>query len=268
MPHAVDLYNNIYGDYESDAEAAVRRATYGEDVGQSSWMSAAEWLGFADRLKVTPDAHVLEVGSGSGGPAVYLGLMRSCRVTGVDINPHGIRNAERLASSKGVAPRVSFQPVDASGPLPFADAAFDAIVSNDAMCHIPNRLDVLRDWHRVLRGGGRMLFTDAMVVTGLVSHEELATRSSIGRYVFLPPGENERLIGEAGFRLLAAEDLTDAAAAIAARWHDAREQHQSALLEREGAENFAGLQRFLACVQRLSEERRLSRSAYLAEKAV
>jgi SAM-dependent methyltransferase len=136
------------------------------------------------------------------------------------------------------------------------------------MCHIPNRLDVLRDWHRVLRGGGRMLFTDAMVVTGLVSHEELATRSSIGRYVFLPPGENERLIGEAGFRLLAAEDLTDAAAAIAARWHDAREQHQSALLEREGAENFAGLQRFLACVQRLSEERRLSRYAYLAEKAV
>jgi hypothetical protein len=111
-----------------------------------------------------------------------------------------------------------------------------------------------------------MLFTDAMILTGLVSHEELATRSSIGRYVFLPPGENERLIAEAGFRLLAVDDLTPAAASIAARWHDAREQHQPELVEREGADNFAGLQRFLACVRRLSEERRLSRFCYLAEK--
>jgi ubiquinone/menaquinone biosynthesis C-methylase UbiE len=37
---------------------------------------------------------------------------------------------------------------------------------------------VLRDWYRVLRPGGRALFTDAMVVTGMVSSEELATRSS------------------------------------------------------------------------------------------
>ena len=37
-----------------------------------------------------------------------------------------------------------------------------------------------------------MLFTDAMVITGAMSHEELATRSSIGFYLFVPPGLNER----------------------------------------------------------------------------
>lgn len=263
----VDLYDNVYGDYGSHAEAAVRRATYGEDIGQSSWMTAEEWLGFADRLGVGPDSHVLEVGSGSGGPAVYLAQMRECRITGVDINEHGIRNAQRLATARGITDRVIFRTIDASHPLPFADGAFDAVASNDAMCHIANRLSVLRDWRRLLRPGGRMLFTDAMIVTGLVTHEELATRSSIGRYVFLPPGENERLIREAGFVLLQAEDVTPAAASIAARWHGAREQHRARLVEREGAENFDGLQRFLACVRRLSEERRLSRFAYLAEKA-
>ena len=36
---------------------------------------------------------MLEVGSGSGGPAVYLAQARGCRLTGVDINEHGIRNA-------------------------------------------------------------------------------------------------------------------------------------------------------------------------------
>jgi SAM-dependent methyltransferase len=267
MPNAVNLYDNIYGDYESDAEAAVRRATYGEDIGQSSWMTAGEWLAFADRLGVGPSSHVLEVGSGSGGPAVYLGEMRACRVTGVDINLHGIENARRLASARRVADRVSFQPVDAAERLPFDDGAFDAVVSNDAMCHMPNRLAVLEDWHRVLRGGGRMLFTDAMIVTGVVSHDELATRSSIGRYFFLPPGENERLIAEAGFTLVQSADLTAGAASIAARWRTARGDHRTALLVREGPENFAGLQRFLACVQQLSEDRRLSRYSYLAEKA-
>ena len=40
------------------------------------------------------------------------------------------------------------------------------------------------------------------------------------------------------------------------------------LIEREGPENFDGLQRFLACDQQLSEERRLSRYMYLAERIV
>lgn len=266
MAEHVDLYDNVYGDYDSRAEAAVRRQTYGDDIGQSSWMTAAEWLGFADQLQVKEASHVLEVGSGSGGPAVHLALKRNCRVTGVDINSNGIANGERLAASRGIANRVSFRVVDASQPLPFPAGTFDAVVSNDAMCHLANRLDVLRDWHRIVRPTGRILFTDAMVVTGLVSHEELAVRSSIGFYLFVPPGENERLIAQAGFRLIGSEDLTAAAAAIAQRWHDAREQHRAELVEREGGANFEGLQRFLSCVQRLSEDRRLSRYAYLAER--
>ena len=134
------------------------------------------------------------------------------------------------------------------------------------MCHIANRLEVLRDWHRVLRPRGRMLFTDAMIVSGLVSHEELAVRSSIGFYLVVPPGENERLIEQSGFRLISSEDVTGDEAAIAERWHAARERHREALLQREGATNFTGLQRFLTCVHRLSAERRLSRYSYLAEK--
>jgi SAM-dependent methyltransferase len=229
-------------------------------------MTAGEWLRFADLAHVGRDSHVLEVGSGSGGPAVYLAAARGCRVTGIDINGHGIKNGERLAAAKGVADRVTLHVADASKPLPFPPATFDAVLSNDTMCHLTNRLEVLAEWHRVLKPGGRMLFTDAMIVTGLVTQEELATRSSIGRYVFVPPGENERLIGRAGFTLLSSEDVTAAGEVIAQRWHDAREQYRDELEAREGAENFAGLQRFLTCVHRLSLERRLSRYCYLAEK--
>jgi SAM-dependent methyltransferase len=263
---AVDLYNNVYADFGGRAEAAVRRRAFGEDIGQSSWLTAAEWLRFADLAGVRDQSHVLEVASGSGGPAVYLAAARRCRVTGVDINEHGVRNGTQLAAARDLADRVTFRVVDASQPLPFAESSFDAVLCNDAICHIAHRQDVLRDWHRVLRPGGRMLFTDAMIVTGVVSQEEIATRSSIGWYFFVPPGENERLIAGAGFTLLSSEDVTAAAEQIARQWHDAREEHRADLVAREGDANFSGLQRFLACVHRLSAERRLSRYCYLAER--
>jgi SAM-dependent methyltransferase len=262
----VDLYNNVYSDFASAAEAAVRRATYSDDIGQSSWLTAEEWLDFADQLLLTPSSEILEVGSGSGGPAVHLALARGCRVTGVDINEHGVRNARALAELRGVAERVQFRPVDAGQPLPFAAASFDAVVSNDAMCHIGHRVAALRDWHRILRPGGRALFTDAMILTGIVSHEELAIRSSIGFYLIVPPGENERLLQEAGFEVLAVRDVTENAALVSRRWHDARAGHRHVLAAREGEANFEGLQRFLACVHTLSTGRRLSRYCYLARK--
>jgi SAM-dependent methyltransferase len=262
----VILYDHAYGDFTSDAEAAVRRETYGEDLGQTSWMTAPEWLGFADKLGIGASSNVLEVGSGSGGPGVYLALQRGCRLTGVDLNEHGVRNATALAEARGVADRVRFQTVDASRPLPFPDASFDVVMSNDAMCHIQGRGDVLRDWHRVLRPGGRAFFTDALVITGIVSHEEIATRSSIGFYLFAPPGENERLLTAAGFTLLGVEDVTQNAADLARRRHDARARYREALVTREGDANFDGLQHFLMGVHTLSAERRLSRFAYLAEK--
>jgi len=268
MSSSVNLYDNVYGDFASTAEETVRRETYGEDMGQSSWLTAGEWLHFADQLALDQSSHVLEVGSGSGGPAVYLARARGCRLTGVDINEHGVRNAGALAERHGVADRVTFRAVDASRPLPFPDASFDAVISNDAMCHIRARAEALRDWHRVLRPGGRVLFTDAMVLTGIVSHEELATRSSIGFYLFLPPGENERVLAAAGFRILGVEDVTANAEDVAGRWREARERQREALVAREGQANFDGLQRFLDCVHTLSAERRLSRFSYLAEKVV
>jgi SAM-dependent methyltransferase len=263
---SVDLYGHVYADFESAAETAVRREAYGDDIGQSSWLTAREWLDFADSLEIGAGSDVLEVGSGSGGPAVYLAEKRGCRITGVDINEHGVRNAAALAASRGLADRARFEVVDAARPLPFQAGRFSAVVSNDAMCHIRDRLAVLRDWHRVLAPGGRALFTDAMVVTGAVSHEELATRSSIGFYLFVPPGENERMLAEAGLVLREARDVTANAEQVARRWHDARERQREVLERREGSPNFEGLQRFLMCVHTLSAERRLSRFAYLAEK--
>jgi SAM-dependent methyltransferase len=171
-----------------------------------------------------------------------------------------------MAAAAGARQNVQFRVADASARLPFEDKAFDALICIDAMNHFPNRLAVLREWHRLLRSGGRALFTDPVVITGPVTNEELALRSSIGLFLFVPPGINERLIDDAGFQLVRQEDVTDNAALIAGRWHRARQAHKDGLVAIEGDARFEGLQRFFEAVHRLTSQRRLSRVAYLVEK--
>ena len=266
MAQKVDLYDNAYGNYESDGYRLVRIETYGQDLGQTSWVTTEESNKIPDLLGLRRDSSVLEIGCGAGGYALYLAEKVGCRLVGVDINTAGVRNANQLALARGLAARAHFEQCDVSKTLPFEDKTFVAVFSNDVLCHIPGRPEVLREIFRVLRPGGRMLFSDALVVGGLVSHDEIATRSSIGYYVYSPPGENERLMAQAGFGQIRVTDTTDGAARIAQRWHDAREKRKEELVAAEGDINFEGLQRFLSCAQRLMSERRLLRYLYVASK--
>ena len=229
-------------------------------------MYAEELRSFVPLLNLDSGSRVLEVGCGAGGCALYVARLTSADLTAIDIRESAIGSALALAAQAAPQLRVRFEQANAEEPLPFANAAFDAVFSNDAMCHLPRRADVLREWFRVLKPKGRMLFTDAMIITAPITNQQLALRSSIGRYLFVPPGENERLIREAGFELICATDTTPAAAAIARKWHDARGRRASDLIAIEGREAYESTQAFLACVRELSEKRILSRFLYAARK--
>ena len=267
MAVQVDLYNDAYGNFAEAVLAQVRRDTYGEDVGQSSWMTTGEYRQFFAWLVLAPESLILDVGSGSGGPALFMARTVGCRVVGVDINENGIATANAQAQAQGVADQVRFQHIDAGHLLPFADDTFDAIVCIDAILHIPDRVATLAEWWRVLRPGGRILFTDPVIVTGFVTKEELATRSSIGYFLFAPVGADERAIQDAGLELIHREDVTDNAAQVSKRWHDSRARHRADLISVEGETTYEGVQQFLAVVHGLTSERRLSRFVFVAQKS-
>jgi SAM-dependent methyltransferase len=260
----VPLYSSAYAGF--GVREQVRHATYGDDVGQSGWVTADELERFADWLELGADSRLLDVGCGSGGPALRLAESTGASVVGVDVLEEGVATATRLAEERGLADRVRFVRVDAGGRLPFADESFEAVISIDVMCHLPNRLDILREWHRVTAPGGRILFTDPTIVTGLVTDAEITDRSAIGIYVFSAESVNETLLARAGFEADRREDLTENMAAIAGRWHDARARFRDELLVDEGEATFEGIQRFLAASHILARERRLSRIAYLARR--
>ena len=262
----VDLFDCTYRHFEADVLARVRQKTFGEDFGQHSWTTADEYRRWGEWLRLDSTSSVLEVASGSGGPALFLARHVGCEVMGIDINQHGVEAAARSAEAQQLAERGTFVRADAGTRLAFPDDTFDTVLCVDSANHFPRRAAVLKEWHRVLRPGGHVLFTDPVVITGPVSNEELAARSSVGYFLFTTPGMNERWIEEAGFELVKREDVTANAAAVAGRWHDAREQDRFALEQIEGKPRFSGLQHFFATVQRLTSERRLSRFLYLGRK--
>jgi SAM-dependent methyltransferase len=266
MNARVDLFYNQYANFTEQVMAAVRQAAFGVDIGQNSWLTVDEYERFAEWLQLTPHSHLLEVASGSGGPAIHLARKFGCQVTGVDINAAGISAAGRAVLRANLRSRANFRMSDANAPLPFEDRAFDALSCIDSMNHFPGRFETLKEWWRVLRKGGRAVFTDPVVVTGPVTGEELAQRSSIGEFVFAPASCNEELIVKSGFKLVSRLDATENAALVSRRWREARERFRDDLLRIEGRARFEGVQAFLGVVHQLSAERRLSRIAYLVEK--
>ena len=257
------FFDAAYDGSSAAARAQVRRETYDADIGQTGWLDLAEWRTFARWLRCGPDSTVLDVACGSGGPALQLVRETGSTVVGVDVHADAIELARSTARTE---PRVSFVQADATEPLPFADASFDAIACIDAIHHFPDRATVLADWRRVLRPGGLVLYTDPVVLTGLVTREELDVRASVGRFTFTPPGENERLLAAAGLEAMRCEGATEAMARVADRWERARGRHVHALEWHEGRDVFVATQRFLRTTAKLARERRLSRQVLLARR--
>ncbi|HXO09786.1 MAG TPA: class I SAM-dependent methyltransferase [Solirubrobacteraceae bacterium] len=263
-----EFYDAVYGAFEGQLAAMVRAEALGEDIGQNSWLTAEEYRVFFDWLELGSSSEVLDVGSGSGGPALFMVSETGCSVTGLELHGAGVAAANRAAGKRHLAARARFVQGDGREPLPFPTASFDALLCIDSINHMFERLSVFGEWHRVLRPGGRALFTDPLTVTGLLRREEILLRSgSLGEQVFTAHGVDERLLRAAGFDEVRIEDVTPNMAAVAAGRRRARARHAAELAAVEGEQGNAAYDRYLAVVELLARERRLSRWAYLAARS-
>jgi SAM-dependent methyltransferase len=217
-------------------------------------------------LNLSSGKTLLDVACGSGGPVLRIADTTGCSVVGVDVHEEAIATANSLAAQRGLTDRARFQVADATVQLPLPDASCDAIICIDAINHLPNRQRVLADWARLLKPGGRLLFTDPITVTGPLTNDEIAVRGSIGFFLFVPLGYDERVIEQSGLRLLIKEDVTRNMAEVAERRRTARAPRAADLREIEGDQVYEGQQEFFAVAALIAREGRLSRFLYVAEK--
>jgi SAM-dependent methyltransferase len=113
----------------------------------------------AEKAGIRQEDRVLDAGSGMGGPARLLASTYGCTVTGVDITDPYLATAQLLTEITNLTDRVSFQRGDATD-LPFADGAFDVVWTEHALQSIPDKPKFVRELHRVLAPGGRLVMHD------------------------------------------------------------------------------------------------------------
>jgi 2-polyprenyl-3-methyl-5-hydroxy-6-metoxy-1,4-benzoquinol methylase len=259
-------YDANYVNFKTELYSEIRREAFGDDIGQNSWLTAEEQDLFLSWLGLCAGKTLLDVACGSGGPALRITANSSCSLVGIDIHEQAIATANSLASQRSLKERAEFYVVNATEQLPFPDGRFDAITCIDAINHLPNRPLVIAEWARLLKPGGHLLFTNPTTVTGPVTNEEIAVRSSAGFFLFVPEDYDKGVIAQSGLRLLVCRDVTANMAAVAEKRRAARESRGTAVRQIEGDRAYEAQQNFLSMTSRLAGEGRLSRFAYLSEK--
>ena len=221
----------------SPPRLAVECAVCGSDYGGTSWTTMDEAGRVAEMLGVGPGELLLEIGAGSGWPGLYLAGRTGCDVVLSDIPYLGLASALARGVADGLGGRLSATVAD-GGALPFLDGVFDAVSHSDVLCCLPGKFETLRDTRRVVRAGGRTVFSVISIPPGLTgADDERASHAA-------PPfAESDapypEMIESAGWEITEHIDMTGQYLDSARVTVTAEEENGEALRELHGEEDYA-----------------------------
>ena len=257
-------YESLYQAFDSPLMRRLREQAYGRDIGQHSWVTAEELLEELPRLGLSNQSRLLDLGCGPGGPLSFVAGESGCRGIGLDVSSAAVAAARVRAEKLGLS--LEFREADLDQALPFGKSMFDAAMALDVVLHVRDRAALFREAARVLVPGAPFLFTDAGVITGPVSDEDIRLRCLHGHTSFVPPGCNERLLRENGWEVIDTRDRTAGLLGNATGRLEARLANRAEVEAMEGAEAFERQRLYLETVVALSQRGAVSRMSYLARR--
>lgn len=167
-PTAVDTARTYYN--SDDADTFYRTIWGGEDIHVGLYLDPADDIAAASRrtveqmetlVEVRPEDRVLDLGSGYGGAARHLARAHGASVSCLNLSEVENERNRAMTRDQGLAELITVTD-GAFEDLPFDDDAFDVVWSQDAFLHSADRSRVIEEATRVLRPGGRIVFTDPM----------------------------------------------------------------------------------------------------------
>ena len=170
----------------------------------------------AELVSAGASDHVLDIGSGIGGPARFVASRFGCRVTGIDLTPEFCDVARHLTHLLDLEGRVDFQVGDALA-MPFADASFDGAYSMNVSMNIADKAAFYREIRRVLQPGAWLALSE--IARGPGEDVDYPTPwAASARTSFLStPEETRQGLLDAGFDVLRLRSTLEEALAFGAR---------------------------------------------------
>lgn len=160
--HFADEYRRAQTPIMLDLE----RAVCGCDYGGTSWTTRDEAEQMGRLLELGEGKRLLEIGAGSGWPALFLAAETGCDVTLADVPFEALRIAADRVTREPLGSEISLIVADAAC-LPFKSDLFDAIGHSDVLCCLAHKRDVLDACRRVIRRNGKMVFSVISIAPGL-----------------------------------------------------------------------------------------------------
>ena len=152
---ADEIYRTIWGDNLHLGVPCSDECSHPEAMEHTNEIMAAS-------VRLGPETRVLDLGCGYGSTARCLAANFGCYVTGANISEKELALARERAAEAGLAHLLSFEYGDFHS-LPYPDASYDVVWSQEAFLHAADKNGVLSECRRVLKPGGSLIFTDILV---------------------------------------------------------------------------------------------------------
>ena len=157
------------------------------------WLEARPWRGLGAQLA---GARVLELGCGQGeGQRILRRDFGASQVVGCDLDGRQLQRAQRRCRQDAA---LSWVQADAQ-ELPFVADSFDAVVSFNALHHVPDWERALAEAQRVLRPGGQLVLLETL--RGFLEAPPMRQLMEHPRQGRFDAGQLRRAVLEAGFHL-------------------------------------------------------------------
>ena len=129
-----------------------------EEFGHVSFVTLDQLRRMAAELRLEPGQTLVDVGCGRGGPALWMARETGARLVGVDFSSVAVQQATARAAELGLAGQARFVVGSFADTGLEADSA-DGAMSEDAIQYVPDKRAALAEAARILRPGGRLVFT-------------------------------------------------------------------------------------------------------------
>ena len=252
---------------DSPANRLMRKTIWGnQDIGQQSFITPPYLDELIRKTGIDADTYVLDIGSGVGGPAIYIAQKTGCRIMGIDVSDVGVERARKFATDSGLSDRATFHLGDAM-EMPFPENAFNVIISLNVINVFKDKEGLFRQVLRVLKPKG--IFTFLSGAIDMPADPEVIKRMSRGCLIpeyYDTVGSYKTKLKQAGFRVMEVIEYVEDCRIQIKLWGDAFKKHYDAIVKEQGKETTDHHVKYFDTYVRLIDEGRAGNYLFISRK--